>query len=285
MKANAVIRIIVFALLIAVLLGILVVGVLVGTLGFASGSNPAIEGTNSSSGEADPSVVRDINIEWVAGDITIVPADTDVITFTESGSFDEKDTMVWKVSGDKLLIQYNKGNSFNISFFSFGTTTNISKDLMISVPRDWLCEELSIDCASANLEISDFTAKSIDFDGASGEGNFANCNVETLSIETVSGDIDYNGELTYLECDGVSARCELVLTNYPKSLTMDGVSGDLDVTLPADCGFSAQMDSVSGNISSEFSTTSENGRLVFGDGSCRIEADTTSGNIIIRKAA
>ena len=55
------------------------------------------------------------------------------------------------------------------------------------------------------------------------------------------------------------------------------------LTLPADCGFSASMDSLSGNITTEFETTNVNGSYVYGDGSCIIDADTMSGNITIRK--
>ena len=104
-----------------------------------------------------------------------------------------------------------------------------------------------------------------------------------LDIETASGDIDFYGELNKLEFDAASAKFTGVLTNTPKSILVDSMSGDLDVTLPADSGFTVTMAAISGDFTSDFSTTVSNGAYVCGNGTCQIQYNGMYGDIIIRK--
>jgi DUF4097 and DUF4098 domain-containing protein YvlB len=100
----------------------------------------------------------------------------------------------------------------------------------------------------------------------------------------VSGNVSYNGTLNTMDCNTVSANCTLVTGSAPSNLSMDSVSGDLILELPESCGFTADIDSMSGTISSEFETTASGNRHTYGNGNCRISADTMSGDIIIQKS-
>lgn len=104
-----------------------------------------------------------------------------------------------------------------------------------------------------------------------------------MSLTTVSGDLSYSGTLDELSCDGVSAKCSVELLSPARQIELDCVSGDLILTLAEDMGFTASIDSLSGNISTEFDTATRGERHIYGDGSCNIEADTVSGDIIIKK--
>ena len=102
-------------------------------------------------------------------------------------------------------------------------------------------------------------------------------------METVSGNLDFNGSLDKLDFNGVSAQANLVLINQPKSIQLESVSGDLNLTLPEDCGFTLDKDSLSGRVSSELETTEKDGKIVHGDGSCKIEVEGVSSSVHIRK--
>ena len=104
-----------------------------------------------------------------------------------------------------------------------------------------------------------------------------------FSAETVSGGIHYEGTLRELDFDTVSANCTAVLLEAPEYIEMDAVSGDLKLVLPENCGFTLELDSLSGDFLSDFSTTSSNNRHVYSDGACKIKAESVSGNISIRK--
>ena len=62
------------------------------------------------------------------------------------------------------------------------------------------------------------------------------------------------------------------------------VSGDLDLTLPENSGFTLSLDALSGNFRSTFPTTAQGNTYVCGDGSCRITVSALSGDVTINKA-
>ena len=288
MKTNAIIRIVLFSIAILLLLGLLTAGVCLdllaadgGILGFTH-SGKLQGGTVSSTGEADAGLISQISVEWATGTIRIQSGDVDKITFSETGAADEEHKMIWKQSGSKLRIQFSDNA---VSFFGLGISINssISKDLTITVPRDWTCQELSLAVAAANVVVEDMIIDEVDFDSASGFCVFENCQVEDLSLDSASGDIHFSGTLDTLDCDAASADCVIDLTNVPSRIDMDTASGDLDLTLPENCGFTVSLDALSSDFSSEFPTTQSNGDHVYGDGSCRISIDAMSGDVTIRK--
>ncbi len=288
MRTNAIVRIVLFSLAILVLLGILVTGIFLGMFmvdtNFSIGNltvslgSEIINGTVSSSGTVDADQIDRISIDWAAGSITVQPGDVEDITFQETGSFQEDEAMVWNQNGKTLEIQFCRSKvSFGISYDSS------VKDLVITVPRDWNCAELELDAASAKVMISDLSVNVVDFDGASGTLTLENCSVEQLDIDTASGDVRFTGTLLELDCDAASADITCILVNTPTRIDMDMASGDLDLTLPENCGFTLSMDTLSSDFTSDFATSSRNGSHIYGDGRCKITVDGMSGDVIIRK--
>ena len=102
-------------------------------------------------------------------------------------------------------------------------------------------------------------------------------------INTASGTLNFNGELQELECDAASADCNIRVSNSPKKIECNSASGNLILSLPEDCGFSCESDGLNVDFSSDFPTTIEDGRHVYGNGSCQINFDTLSGSLAIYK--
>lgn len=285
MKSNAITRIIIFSITIVILLGILFWGMTFDGFSFSPviriGSSSEMDDANvSAMGEevhVGASQVKDLNILWVAGTITVQPGDVEDIVFSESGVSSERYAMVWKQTDSKLTIQFCKGSISGIN-----ADDSLTKDLVITVPRDWNCNSLDIDAAAASLFVNDLTIREVEIDSASGACEFENCTVDSLDLDTASGDVEFYGSLYELDCDAASASFTGVLTNNPSRINMDSMSGDLDITLPASCGFTVSMDAMSSDFSSDFETTSKNGNYVYGDGSCRINVSAMSGDVIIR---
>ena len=303
MKTNAIIRIVLFSLVIVVLAGILVGGIAWQNRGYgwislldhhtedvsptAAEHHEDVSHTKGedhdhiSSAQSTSEKIDRLSIDWASGSITIQPGDTDEILYEETGDFDSANAMVAKVSGSKLTIQYCKDGSFLKGGFSFGGS--LHKDLTITVPRDWVCRELEIDVASADLDIRDLTIHEFDFDGASGRCTLTNCAVGEMSLDTASGDVTFSGTLDTLDCDSASAKLQLELRNTPRSIDMDTASGSLTMVLPEDCGFTVSLDALSGRFSSDFATTTQNGHHIYGDGSCKINVSSMSGGVNVRK--
>lgn len=302
MKTNAITRIIVWSIVIVLLCAVLFAGLNFRTFsrwraslrtgndssGSSSVSNtdtskdpsPEVLDTNAAA-SVPSSSVREIEIDWVSGSIQILPADVTEITFTESEVSDSRYAMVWKQKNEKLSIEFCAEHTFS----GFGSWNVLKKDLLIQVPRDWVCDSLEVDTASTTLEVTGLTIREVEVDSASGEYVFTDCTVDEFDLDTVSGDVRFTGKLNSMDCDAASASVYTVLENVPKQINMDIGSGDLDITLPEDAGFTLTMDTMTNHFTSEFTTTSRNGSFICGDGGCRIKVDGMSGNVTIRKGS
>lgn len=286
MKTNAIIRIVLYSIVIALLLGTLGVFLAFDRYAFnnaeISWSSPIV---TTGSGEfhqesheaAGTEPITHIDIEWTAGTITIQPGDTDRIQLSESGNFDTDEAMVYHQYGSKLTIEYQERDVY------IGIYSTPSKDLTITVPRDWQGTSISIDAASARLNMNGITVREVELDSASGVAVFDSCTIEDLDIDTASGDVDFSGTLNTLEFEAASAQLRAVLKNVPSRMEVDTLSGDVDITLPVGCGFTATCDTVSGKFSSDFETTRKDKAYVYGDGRCRIVINAMSSDVHIRK--
>lgn len=276
MRRNAITRIIIFSVIIVVLLGILatalVFGILTVNLDIGSSGYTTVETSEVSLSPAD---IRNIDIEWAAGSIDIQSADVDAITFRED---EEDQRMVWKQKGDTLEICYSEP-VIHIGFFSYS-----SKDLTITVPEDWLCDQLTLDVASTDISLQAFKANEVELNSASGESEFQNCEIDSLEIDTASGSIHYDGTLNALDCDAASANFIGEFLNVPRRIQMDSASGDLDISLPDNCGFRVTMDALSGKFDSDFPAVYTGNSYVYGDETCLIDFDGVSGSININRA-
>lgn len=278
MKRNAIFRIILFSFLAVVLVGVLISGIALkkyqmpGIVVRKSFDAPEVSGNKFNAGEIDR-----LKIEWAAGSIVLVPVEGNKISITEE-LLGGDESMVLKKDGSTLYVQYSEG-AVGISFGS----GSLKKNLYITVPQDWECKELEIDAASATVQVENLTIEEVESSTASGTHTFTNCQVGTMKMETVSGDLNFTGTLEKLDFNGVSAQLDLALTNAPKSIELESVSGDLNLTLPESCGFTVDKDTVSGRFSSELPTTEQNGKIVYADGHCEIEVEGVSASVHIRK--
>ncbi len=298
MKNKIILRIVLYSILIILFIGLLIAGLMMSPrrlMRYMLRDSPSrhsfatsdrgeytVSGSDSGnphSGSVSSADISDLEIDWANGAITIEPGDTDTITFSESP--DALDSMVWYVSDETLFIHFSDENmGFD---FQPGKHT---KDLTITVPRSWSPSEITLYTASCNLEISDLTIlEELEIEGASNHSRLMNCSVDQISISGASNTFSMNGSLNHFESDDVSSVCTLVLSNQPKSITVSGVSSQLDLTLPKDCGFSGKMDGVSARLHTDFPIVGKNDQFSYGDGSCKIDIDGVSSELSIHKAA
>lgn len=238
-----------------------------------SGTSPArIDGAAQFSAD-----LREIEIDWVSGNIRLVPANVSSIEVSESGEDTSKYPMICRQDGQTLKIEYCTNTIF-------GDLKNLkfSKDLTIFVPLNWSGRALKVDAASAKLSVQDVTIQEAEIDTASGSSRFDNCTVDSLDIDTASGDVYFEGSLNRLDFDSASAGVQAVLSNVPYEIDMDTASGGLELFLPEDAGFSVKMDTMSGKFDSTLTYTEKSGRFVRGNGACSIDMSSMSGGVTIR---
>ncbi len=254
MKHNAIVRIVMYSIAILALVSLLLNGLNFSPLTFQADGD-----YTEGSGSVDAAEVRNLKIDWVAGSVTIRSGDVDKITFSDVSETGTAYEMGYSLKNGTLKIHY----SSNRVYIGIGTSMP-KKELTVTVPRGWPCEELSLDGASLEILIEDITLRTLDIDGAANELTFC-------------------GSLDELNCDGAACELDIVCTNSPKEIDLDGASIRLDLTLPEDCGYRAEMEGLSYSFRSDYDYKSAGSQYTFGNEGCRISSDGISCEINIRK--
>lgn len=258
MKTSAIIRIVLYSLVAVLLIGLLLAGLGIGSFIFQIDSGNHAYTTGGGSVEA--AEVTSIRINWASGSVILQTGDTDQIRFEESGNFSEEYAMVYEVKNGKLKLEYAKPR------FAIGFGSIPSKDLVITVPESWICEELELDGAALQVEIRELSVQDLDIDGAA-------CEVSFL------------GSLDRLSCDGAACELNITCRNRPQEFDLDGASCQLDLTIPDGCGFQVRMDGLSCHFRSDAEYTVSNKTYLYGDQHCRIDADGVSCEVTVRTNA
>ena len=276
MKKNAAIRIVVYSLIILLLTAVLAAGILLPRWWNRLGAHTGLSGAASGGASVEQAGVRELEIQWTAGSVTIQPEDIDRIEFAETG--DDEHPMVWKLVQDRLVIRDYEGSNWM-------GWQDMEKDLVIRVPRQWQPEEVDIQTASAQVTIQDLTAGSLELNGVSGATLLTGCQARELSVGGVSGETELQGKFGSVDVVTVSGECTVTLDEMSREVELESVSGDMTLVIPEGSGFTARWDSVSGDLRSDLEIRSSGGQYIRGDGSAKIDAESVSADLTIRPAA
>ena len=100
-------------------------------------------------------------------------------------------------------------------------------------------------------------------------------------LDTVSGNLTFNGSAERINSDSVSGDCHITSSVTPQKIDMESVSGDISVSIPSNSEFEAENDSVSGDLTCSFAGTKKDDKFVCGSGINRYDFDTVSGDVEI----
>lgn len=285
MKGNAIVRIVIYSVAIVALLGILLSATAANLYFTTSVVQTEVPAPTAASREINQydftTQIQNIEIDWVAGSVTIHPSDSlSNIIVEERSPAESQHNMVVKQSGQTLKIEFAEDH---VKFDLFSNNKVVNKDLVIRVPKNWNCNNLEIDAAATDVNIQDMTIRELDFDGASGNLILDNCNITDLDIDTASGDVEFTGILENLDFDAASAKFYGEFFENPRNLKMDSMSGDLELVLPEDAGFELNKDTVSGSFDTDFTFGKHNDLYICGDGNCKINVSAMSSDVSILK--
>ena len=260
MKRSAIARIIIWSLTTVILTGVLIAGIAAPSfLNVFSFSLGRSDDYTYGPASLNASQIDEVEVEWVSGDITITESENDKISFDETSTrkLDTEDQLGYRIEGRKLIIVQTTRS------YWFGSAP--SKDLQLTLPS--MLYALTLETVSADVTMTgDFTIHEVDMESVSARLDIDELSCNGISLESVSGRMDLT-----------------VGQTVPKQIDVSAVSADVTIYWPEDEGFTAEMEGVSGNTSSDFSTISQNGRMIYGSGACEIECETVSGNLDIVK--
>jgi hypothetical protein len=295
MKTSALIRIFVYSFIALVLTGVLVWGIggnhninffsfNISNLFGGSGISYNDDEYKIGDGEVPKDQVSEIQVNWTAGDVKVVPyigdtAGRDVIFFSEeSGTQLEEDyEMRYKVEDGVLKIMFAKPN---VKFQ--GIFKSLDKDLTINVPIDTILSDVTIDTVSANIDLESIHADLFDLATVSGDIDCALLIADSMEAETVSGKILWS-EATFgtVSAESVSGEVKVAFLTMPTNIQIETVSGAMTLGLPENDGFKVDYDKVSGDFDCEFDVKINKNMAMYKNGENKISLETVSGNMKI----
>lgn len=225
--------------------------------------------------------VREIDIEWTAGYVTIIPTDSDGdnIEFWESLNqrLDDKNCLSYEIKDGKLTIKYTARAS---------GTLDLAKDLTVCLPASLMAtlEELDIETVSAEVFMEDLTVGKLDVETTSGPCTLSGGGVcAEADISTVSGNIAADGwESRSWDVETTSGDVLLSPANFPEEVDIETTSGSIDLFLPTEDSFALTWATVSGQLNSGYNDLTFDGKVYrHGSGGPVFEVSTVSGDLSI----
>lgn len=200
--------------------------------------------------------IREIEIEWIAGEVEIECYDGSEIVFSETSAeqLSERQTMRYLVKDGELEIRCCESKTVQLP----------EKTLTVQIPASLIVDELEADVVSASL-----TARGVQ--------------AREIKLESVSGNICADGlTAEKLQIDTVSGIAEILRCDVARKLEIDTVSGNAAMQLAASAtGFTLKFDTVSGSVHCDVPVTTSRKSMVYGDGSLEIEMESVSGSFKI----
>jgi len=269
-----------------------------------AGDDATVVSESASVAAAD---VRKIEINWVAGSVELRIGDGDEITFSESARKTLTDAQKMRyslTSGGVLEISFSQELNDIRNWFSSDAYSMPAKALVVTVPASLIgkLDAINIDSVSARLDVDGVYGDETDFGTVSGEIVCANlvcgeldlsstsgeiiCEgvvADSLDLENVSGASRAEGSFAEIDAQTVSGSIQIASTTAPGKISGDSVSGDMTILLPEGAGFTATLDTVSGELSCAFPGTFSDQRIVTGDGEGNYRFDSVSGDISIEQ--
>ncbi|HHU91175.1 MAG TPA: DUF4097 family beta strand repeat protein [Clostridiaceae bacterium] len=178
------------------------------------------------------------------------------------------DFMVKELKATKLILQSTAGNkefrdvyikeNFNINSTSGDTVLNSIK-----------CHELGIDSTSGNINIDKLQ-------------------LDRISIETKSGDVNVRDLEGNAQIDASSGNINVSVKEADEEIYIKAISGDIELRMPADKSFTLDSRTSSGNINCDFKLedkVSDDNTLkgIYLNGDILLNIKTSSGNIDIER--
>jgi len=240
-----------------------------------------------------PSDIHSLNINWVAGEVTIIPHDGSEITVTEYAQRELRDNERFRVS--------TSAGTMTVRFRENNLRGNMPrKNLEILVPRalsedltqlivnttsgsvkfeDFNAATVRISTVSASVNITKITSQSININTTSGAVTASSVNADKLDASTVSGAItvtdsliktldssttsgrtNASGEFDRVDISTVSGSTNIKSTTAPDRISVSSVSGSTEVHIPEPLNeITVSHSAVSGRFSSEIPVRMQNG--------------------------
>lgn len=251
--------------------------------------------------------VRNIQVDWVSGQINFTTHEGDGIFVSETAdrALDASSTLYYAMEGRTLHIKFTEKDRY-----TGDELDGLLKTLTISLPQSMELNGLEVNAAAASVLTRGVRTGELKLNTVAGAITLENTAVrEELAINTVAGEITagYTGAETIkinnvsgsirmaedqpageIKLVSVSGKVDLTLGAAPASCSVQTQNGSIRFTMPQDMNTGIKTATASGRVTSDFAElrSSDNGRTRIFGGSrdVRVNVGTTTGSITLLAA-
>lgn len=203
--------------------------------------------------------ITHLDVSWIAGKVTIATHSGSAVQLSESASrgLKQSEELHWWLDGSTLYVKYAGSGLQGIH--------SASKQLTVLLPANLQLDKAVISAVSADVKAEALAADTVTVSTVSGRADLDLRHARSIKADTVSGDMRISADA-------------------PEEMNIDSVSGDVRIFLPEGTGFTARMDSVSGDLTGSLLTTREGrNHYTHGSGRCKLNVDTVSGDVEVNR--
>ena len=171
--------------------------------------------------------IKNLDIDWIAGEITIQCGYSFTISEENTGR-NYLPLYYYQNDHSGVEIKYCKSNTTNSDL------NDTSKKLVVTVPSE--LEKINLKTISANYTIEIEHANEINIDSISGNGVLKINTLDSATIKSISGKID----------------CTIEDSTYLNKIDINTLSGRTDLYFDGLKGYSLTFESISGEVNKEF---------------------------------
>ena len=235
----------------------------------------------------DANQVDDLRIEWNVGSASVVVVGDSklggqiAISETAPEGWSDTPHMTIEGKGGELVVRYG---DLEPSFTPSPAARE--KTLTITLPRSCAnrLRTVTVSGSSGEYALEDITCETLSAHFEAGVMKAKDVAVRDLTCSASSGHIGFDGTVSSSIAVGVTSGTARVRTDTtPKKANLEASSGTVELLLPRDAGFTAQVKVGAGSFDCDFKTTERDGRLVAGDGGMSLNMSVSSGTAHIGK--
>ena len=218
--------------------------------------------------------LRELNVSNVSGNVR-----TDGMTARRFECSTVSGEMDLEAKAENLKLNTVSGRTQFRGFYTACEAASVSGELHIERTEDGsTAERTTVNTVSGAVQLHGRVGN-FDVDATSGAVSILGSGQG--SVETISGDQWLEGEIGALEADSTSGTVTLITGIRPREIDVDTASGNVSLTLPADCGFTVDYDTASGDFISTLALVNRGTKRIYGDGTVQVEVETISGDLTV----
>lgn len=252
--------------------------------------------------------ITELKVEWITGPVEVRAWEGNEVRVTEYSSrpLNESEQMSVTMENGRMHIRWVKESK---GFFGW-KTMGLSKHLVVELPSSMeeslekgeikavssdvrvdalSCGKLGVSSVSGKVGVTNLQARELEVSSVSGKVEAVGFSAGRVNVTSVSGRVNASGRGERLSVKTTSGAGALFLTELPRDVQMNSVSGRVELSIPEDPqGFHVQYTTVSGAFQSQFPLAGEfekkKGQGGCGSQACSVKMSTVSGSMKILRA-